>query len=72
LVAKPEQRAARKALAAYAAGSGPRSVKAAIEAHTYTSCDTVRVTSADFTTATYAGTEYLAAIFHLDIVGRGA
>ncbi|WP_422733999.1 hypothetical protein ACN26Y_29870 [Micromonospora sp. WMMD558] len=72
LVANPTQPAARRAIAKYADGSGPKSVKAAIEAHTYTACDTVRVEYAEFTPATYAGTEYLAAIFHLDITGKGA
>lgn len=70
LVGKPEQRASRKAIAAYADGSGPKSVKAAVEAHTYTSCDTVRVAWAEFDDAKYAGVDYLAAIFHLDIVGK--
>jgi hypothetical protein len=72
LVGQPEQRSARKAIAAYADGSGPSSVKAALEAHTYTSCDSVRVAWAEFDTARYAGTDYLAAIFHLDITGKGA
>ena len=72
LVANPTQPAARKAIAAYADGSGPKSVKAAIEAHTYTACDSVRVAWAEFDSAKYAGTDYLAAIFHLDITGKGA
>lgn len=72
LVGKPEQRVSRKAIAAYADGSGPKSVKAAIEAHTYTACDSVRVAWAEFENAKYAGIDYLAAIFHLDIVGKGA
>jgi len=72
LVGKPNERTARKAVAAYADGSGAKSVKAAIEAHTYISCDSVRVAWAEFDTAKYAGTDYLAAIFHLDITGKGA
>lgn len=72
LVGKPEQRASRKAIAAYADGAGAKSVKAAVEARTYTSCDSVRVAWAEFDNARYAGTDYLAAIFHLDIVGKGA
>ena len=72
LVGKPEARASRKALAAYADGSGEKSVKAAVEAHTYTSCDVVRVVWCEFDTATYAGIDYLAAVFHLDINGKGA
>ena len=72
LVGKPAERSARKAIAAYADGSGPQSVKAAVEAHTYTSCDSVRVAWAEFDTARYAAVDYLAAIFHLDITGKGA
>lgn len=72
LVARPADPEARKAIAAYADGSGARSVKAAIEAGAYTSCDEVHVTSAEFDVVTYAGTEYLAAMFHLDITGKGA
>ncbi|MEU5938641.1 hypothetical protein ABZ807_05535 [Micromonospora sp. NPDC047548] len=73
LVGKPAERSARKAVAAYADGSGPKSVKEAIEAHTYSSCDSVRVAWAEFDEARYnAGGPYLAAIFHLDITGKGA
>lgn len=72
LVGQPEQRASRKAIAAYTDGSGAKSVKAKLEAYTYTSCDSVRVAWAEFDTARYAGTDYLAAIFHLDITGKGA
>ena len=72
LVGQPDQRSARKAIAAYADGSGAKSVKAALEARTYTACDSVRVAWAEFDTARYAGGDYLAAIFHLDITGKGA
>lgn len=72
LVGKADTRAAFKNLAGYAAGSGAKSVKAALEAYPYTALESVRVTSADFDTPTYAGTEYLAVIFHLDIIGKGA
>lgn len=72
LVANPTQPTARREIAAYTDGSGPKSVKAAVEAHEYTSCDSIRVAWAEFDTAKYAGTDYLAAIFHLDITGKGA
>ena len=72
LVGKPDQRTARKTIAAYADGSGTKSVKAKLEAYTYTTCDSVTVVWAEFDTARYAGTDYLAAIFHLDITGKGA
>jgi hypothetical protein len=72
LVGAPEDRASRKALAAYADGSGPASVKAVLEAYAWTTCDVVRVAWAEFDNAKYAGIDYLAVIFHLDIFGRGA
>lgn len=72
LVGRPNNRAARKAIAAYADGSGPKSVKAAVEAHAYTSCSEPHVAWCEFTDATYAGTSYLAAIFHCEITGKGA
>ncbi|MEK8107410.1 hypothetical protein NKG94_23835 [Micromonospora sp. M12] len=72
LVANPTQPEARRAVAEYADGSGDRSIKVAIEAHEYTSCDSVRVAWSEFDSAKYAGTDYLAAIFHLDITGKGA
>lgn len=70
LVAKPEERSSRKRIAAYADGAGPKSVKQALEGFTYTTCDVVTVKRAEFDNATYAGTPYLAAIFHVDIVGK--
>lgn len=73
LVGAPEERASRKALAAYARGSGPRSVKAVLEAYAWTTCEGVTVKRCEFEPgARYAGTPYLAAIFHLDIIGKGA
>lgn len=72
LVAHPTKPEARRAVAEYADGSGPKSVKAAIEAHEYTACDSVTVQTAEFDVVTYAGTDYLAAMFHLDITGKGA
>ncbi|MEU8220910.1 hypothetical protein AB0C47_34780 [Micromonospora taraxaci] len=72
LIDRPARPESRRAIAAYAAGSGSKSVKQAIEDHTYTALDTVRVTSCEFDVVTYAGTDYLAAMFHLDISGKGA
>lgn len=72
LVPDGNARLGRKELAAYAAGSGAKSVPAVLRARTWVACDTVRATSAEFDHATYAGGDYLAAIFHLDILGRGA
>lgn len=72
LVAHPTKPEARRTVAAYADGSGPMSVKAAIEGHTYTALTAVRVASAQFDTVVYAGVDYLAAMFQLEISGEGA
>ena len=72
LIDRPARPESRRAIAEYAAGSGPSSVKQAIEDHTYTACDPPRVTSCEFDVVSYAGTDYLAAMFHLDISGKGA
>jgi hypothetical protein len=73
LVDAPEERSSLKQLAAFTDGSGPKSVKTVLEAHAWIKCETVRVTSCEFDAgATYAGTPMLAAIFHLDIIGKGA
>ena len=59
-------------LTPYAAGSGAQSVKAALEAGNYTSCDYVHVVSAEFDPVEIAGTVYRGASFTLDIMGSGA
>jgi len=72
LVGAPTERSSILALAKYVAGSGPQSVKAALEGHNYgTVCDFVHVEFAEFDVPKYAGTDYLAATFHADIVGNG-
>ncbi len=70
-VGKASTRTARDRLAAYADGSGPRSIKAVVEAHTYTACGPPRVTGAEFDLATIAGVEMIAATFMADIAGPG-
>jgi hypothetical protein len=72
LVGRPSDRAARDRIVGYAAGAGTGSVKAALEAHTYTACDSVRVESVEFDVVSVAGVEYLAATFTNDIAGTGA
>ncbi|MEH1013050.1 hypothetical protein V6U90_08055 [Micromonospora sp. CPCC 206060] len=72
LVANPTRPESRRTIAGYAAGSGPTSVKQAIEAGTYTACDQPRVTSAEFDVVTYVDVKYLAAIFTVAITGKGA
>lgn len=71
LIAKPESWRSVRQLAPFLDGSGPQSVRQALEDYPYTACDAgcVKVKSVDFDTATYAGVLYLAAMFHLDIIG---
>ena len=72
LVGRPSERSARDLLGAYVNGSGASSVKAKVEAHTYTACHTVRVESVEFDVVNVAGVDYLAATFTHDITGTGA
>jgi len=65
-------RASRDRIAVYAAGAGDWSVKTVLEAHSYVSCDSVAVTSAEFDVMSMNGIEYLAATFHCDVAGTGA
>jgi hypothetical protein len=71
LVDDPTNWRAYRELAPFVNGSGPSSVRAAIEGFAYTSCDpqTVNVVSAEFDVVKYAGVSYLAAIFHTDLTG---
>jgi hypothetical protein len=71
VVGKVTDRTARDTVAAWAAGSGPRSVKALMEAHTWTSCDDLTVTSCEFDVEKIAGVDYLAAMFKATVVGPG-
>jgi len=71
IVGPPYQRQARAAFSAYTAGSGASSVKAVLESGTYTAFDAVRVASWDQDVYRLAGVDYLAAIFELQIGGKG-
>lgn len=71
LVGRFDARTTRDRLAVYLDGSGASSVKAVLEAHTYTSCDSVRVASATVDSYTVAAVDYLGAEFSLDIFGTG-
>lgn len=72
VVGKPNDRSTVERLGAYADGNGPKSVKAVVEAGTYTAFEAVRVMSVEFDVVTIGGTDYMAALFSLDIVGKGA
>lgn len=71
-VGKVSDRSARDQLAAYCAGSGATSVKAVLESGAYSAFHTVRVVDIDFDVVTIAATDYLAAMFNLDITGSGS
>jgi hypothetical protein len=71
-VGKVHDRNTRNLVADYCAGTGAKSVKAVVEAGTYTTFDTVRVDRAELDIVTIGSADYLAAIFNLDIIGDGA
>lgn len=73
IVGKASERSAATALGAYLAETGATSVPAKIEgrAGSWVACDVVTVTRAKILVVTFGGVEYLAAEFHLDIVGKG-
>lgn len=71
LLAKGDQRSAQIYMGPYVAGSGTRSVKAKLDAYTWTACHRAVVRSVTFEDVEYAGVPYLAASFHTDIWGSG-
>jgi hypothetical protein len=70
---RPSDPQTRDPLTGYIDGSGAESVKAAVDgdAGDYDSCDSVTVTGWDTNIVSIGGMEYLAAVFTLDIIGRG-
>lgn len=72
IVGKATDRAARDTVTDWADGSGQHSIKAALEADGYQSCDSVSVTACTFDVVTIAGVDYLNAMFTLDVIGQGA
>lgn len=72
LLGRPTERSTRDLLTGYADGSGTESVKAVVDGDgTYASCDSVTVTGWDVDVVSVGGTDYLAVVFTLDIIGRG-
>lgn len=69
VVGKVTERSARDKVSAYTAGAGELSVKAAMEAHTWTSCDDLTVSRCEFEIVTIGGVDYLAATFYADVLG---
>lgn len=62
---------ARDLVAAWASGDGPKSVKKAVEAWPWTTCDDVTITACEFDGETISGVLYLAAHFKATVVGPG-
>ena len=72
LVGKVSDRKSRDQLGAYCNGSGASSIKAVVEAGSYTAFDEARVERIEFDVISMAGVEYVAATFTLDVAGQGA
>lgn len=71
LVGRFDARTTRDRMSRYLDGSGAASIKAVLEAATYTTLDAIRVATATVDTYTSAGVELLGAEFQLQITGRG-
>jgi hypothetical protein len=71
VVGAAANRSAQAAVRLYCDGSGASSVKAVLQAGTYASFHTIRVTTGGVDGVTIGGQEYLAAFFDLDITGQG-
>jgi hypothetical protein len=72
VVGKVSDRSTRDLISQYADGSGSASVKAVLQSGTYNAFDGLRVTEVTFDVVTRGGTDYLAALFTLDIAGKGS
>lgn len=71
VVGRVTDRSTRKQLTLYANGSGASSVKATLESGDYPAFDFVRVASVEFDAIKIAETDYMAALFTLEITGDG-
>lgn len=72
VVGKVSARLSAQRLADYCSGSGPLSVKQALETGPYVAMYTVRVTGAEFDVVTFNSIDYAAAIFDVEISGAGS
>lgn len=72
LAAKPQEATALETLAPYVAETGAKSIKAKLESYTWTTVDDLTVTQCDFDVVSYQDVPYLSAMFHTQIIGRGA
>jgi hypothetical protein len=71
VVGKAQARGTVARIGQYANSAGSTSIKAVLESGTYTAFDTLRVATALFDAVTIGGTEYMAALFDVDIAGSG-
>ncbi|GLI00310.1 hypothetical protein [Phytohabitans aurantiacus] len=71
-VGKPNDRQTRDLVSQYADGSGSASVKHVLESGVYNAFDRLVVTEVTFDVLTRGGDDYLAALFTLDIAGKGS
>jgi hypothetical protein len=71
VVGRSDVRSARDAISAYLAGSGPSSVRTALDGGAaHSAYDSARVIPAHVGPATIAGIEYLAAVLDVAVTGR--
>lgn len=70
-VGRVDAGSSHRALGLYADGSGDRSIKRVIEAHTASAYDFAHVKDAQFLVMAVAGVELLTATFRVRIVGKG-
>jgi hypothetical protein len=66
-----DARASRINLAKYLQGSGSHSVKAAIDAFTFSACDSAVCARARVEMVGVADVEYLSAVFEIEVYGEG-
>jgi hypothetical protein len=72
LVGAAASRTSLAALSAYCAGSGAKSLVTAWQNYAgYTQIQAINIPQIELVEAKLAGTDYLAAIFHLDVIGSG-
>jgi len=72
VVGRVSLRSARDDLGSFVDGSGARSIKAILESGTYTAFHELRVVNASFDVVRLGGTDYIAALFDIDIFGSGS
>ncbi len=75
MVGRPTDRSTRDLVAVYCDGAGAKSIKAVVEsgvaAGAFPAFDEVTVTGVEFDVVTMSSIDYLAAMFELDIAGKG-